>query len=50
MCRRYLASIRLQLGLAERSRTNRPILGAAMAEEIIHTLDYDYGEFKLSKN
>jgi hypothetical protein len=37
-------------GVAERGRTNRPILGAAMAEEIIHTLDYDYGEFKLSKN
>jgi hypothetical protein len=50
MCRRYLASIRLQLGLAERSRTNRPILGAAMAEEIIHALDCDYGQFKLSKN
>jgi hypothetical protein len=50
MCRRYLASIRLQLGLAERSRTNRPILGAAMAEEIIRALDYDYREFKLGKN
>jgi len=21
-----------------------------MAEEIVHTLDYDYGQFKLSKN
>jgi hypothetical protein len=37
-------------GLAERGRTNRPILAAAMAEEIIHALDYDYGQFKLSKN
>jgi hypothetical protein len=37
-------------GVAERGRTNRPILGAAMAEEIIDALDHDYGEFKLSKN
>jgi hypothetical protein len=37
-------------GVAERGRTNHPILGDAMAEEIVHTLDYDYGQFKLSKN
>ena len=37
-------------GVAERGRTNRPILGDAMAEEIVLTLDYDYGQFKLSKN
>ena len=50
MCRRSLASIRIQLGGSRTGPNQCPILGAAMAEEIIHALDYDYGKFKLSKN